>query len=150
MIEFLHFGEGFRFDGANWGWRARPYLDRPDSWRVLQPGKHILDNNGFNFYRHELTVQPDGRGSLSVVKDENISKAMTPATPFGAIGRFAMDASLLHIPIDETRRVMVVRNVSMTELASHIAETQDLRRIYDVIRLVGVVRFNPEGYTLPT
>lgn len=143
MIEFVSFGEGFRKDGADWGLRARPHLDR--GWRRLAPGIHPLDNAATrNLVSNRLTVLSDGRARLTIAVDPAMrhiaEQIQVPMYAGSALFRSAF-------PIDEEQRVVPIINLAIADLEaaarSYPPPPPTLETFMNMLRLTGVLRYNP-------
>ncbi len=141
MIEIATFGEGLRADGPNWGQEALPHLQA--DWRVLAPGVvHYPDSHmaGMMTYT-SVTALSDGRGRASLQANEmlpllapHLGEQVDPSI----INTLTRILNAQNVPLDETNRFITLANMRVRDLAPGVG--------LGCIRLMGIVRYNPDSY----
>lgn len=142
MIEYVQFrpGEGLRADQTDWGRHTGYALEH--QWAPLRVGKYVLGLSGESLLSPTLLVLSDGRARLTRALHPKAQHYINSEAGAGAMLSSAM---LVAAPtrIDEDRNVFPILDGRISEMPHFGTEMSDLV----AVRLMGVVRFNPDNYT---
>ena len=140
MIEIVKFGAGFRLDDeGSWGQGASRYLE--NGWRPVESGVHVLDADfypGDRLATTKLSVLSDGTARYACVLEPLAQAVMIQAEGFDKT--FAQAIVTSNIPINGSRRMQLLTNARLSEIPSSGFGG-------GCLRLLGIVRYNPEGYS---
>lgn len=139
MIEVVRFGVGFPAEGPDWGVRGRPYLE--NGWRQVGVGVHNLDSA--DAITNQLTVLPDGTGRLNpgLSQSMQLIAARDPMLMAELFGQGTAEGDFL---INGDAPVVPVLTLSTRDIQANVGRlVQNPTRVLGVMRLAGLVRYNP-------